>query len=263
MTNLGIVLFLSLLGSVFALTGGIIFLYVKSWSLVLTRYSVSFAAGVLLTVALIGLLPEAVEMIGENAFLVVLSAFLSAYLFENFACNLHHHDHNCDQPANKSSGSTGLIIIGDTIHNFIDGVAIAAAYLTDPGLGWITTISTFLHEIPHEIGDFGILLKKGWPPKKIVIVNILSALFTLIGTFSVVFVSQNENFIGILLASAAGMFLYLGASDFLPHAHEDLSRKKALLALLAGVGIMLGTFKIIPHSHEHDSHHHQDQPEKN
>ncbi|MFC1790101.1 ZIP family metal transporter [Patescibacteria group bacterium] len=278
MTSLGMIIILSLLGSVLALVGGVVFLFIKPWSKFLSRYSVSFAAGVLLTVALIGLLPEAAHEIGDKAYLLVLLTFLGAYLFENFACSLHHHDHDCEahsptvEPSNLSRnpvealakageahgsqpvGTTSLIIVGDSLHNFIDGVAIAAAYLANPGLGWVMTLSTFLHEVPHEIGDFGILLKKGWPRKKILIVNIISALFTLLGALAVIFILPDQGIVSYLLAAAAGMFLYLGASDFLPHAHEDLSRKKALLSLFVGVAVMLGALKIIPHSHGHDNH---------
>lgn len=249
MTALIAIILLALLASVLALIGGVVFLFIKPWSKVLARYSVPFAAGVLLTVALVGLLPEAVHAINQSAFLVVLLAFLATYLFENIACDLHHH-HETSQRGVDYCGSLWLVILGDTIHNFIDGVAIAAAYLANPGLGLITAASTFLHEVPHEIGDFGILLKAGWKRRQILLVNIISALFTVVGGLAVFFLFSQEIIIGYLLAVAAGMFLYLGASDFLPHAGEDISRKKAIIALLAGVLIMLATFQVVPHSHE-------------
>ena len=146
--------------------------------------------------------------------------------------------------------SIPLVILGDTIHNFIDGVAIAATYLINPGLGVVTTISTFLHEVPHEIGDFGILLKAGWKKSSIILVNVVSASTTLAGAAFVYFFASGEVIIGTLLAIAAGLFLYLGASDFLPHIHENgISRKKGVLALLLGVLLMLASFSVVPHSH--------------
>jgi len=243
------IILLALLGSVIALFGGVVFLFVKKWSDVLTRYSVPFAAGVLITAALLGILPEAVDVVGERGFVIALLTFVGAYLFENMVCDLHHHDHSHSK-SDKFEGSIPLVLAGDTIHNFIDGVAIAASYLVNPGLGLVTAVSTFLHEVPHEIGDFGILLKAGWKRNKILMVNFISAMFTVVGALVVWYFARGEAFSGYLLSGAAGLFLYLGASDFLPHADEDLSRKKAMTVLVFGVLLMWSTLKIVPHSHD-------------
>lgn len=239
------IVLLSLLASVIALVGGLVFLFIGKWSDVLTKYSVPFAAGVLVTVSLMGLLPEAIDEIGGKGFLVVLITFFGAYLFEQFVCELHHHDH--DGKESDHLVSIPLVIVGDTIHNFIDGVAIAAAYLISPGLALIAAVSTLLHEVPHEVGDFGILLKAGWPKRKILMVNLVSALFTVVGALVVYFMNLPREVIGSLLAVAAGMFLYLGASDFLPHASEGVSKKKKVLVLLLGVLIMYGALSVVPH----------------
>ena len=167
MSDLIAIILLSLFGSVLSLVGGVIILSTKRWSQILSKYSTSFAAGVLLTVALISLLPESVHMIGESSFLIVLITFLIVYIFEVSLCSLHHHDHG--DGCKDHNEPTFMILVGDTIHNFIDGVAIAVSYLVNPGLGVITATSTFLHEIPHEIGDFGVLLRAGWEKRKILI----------------------------------------------------------------------------------------------
>lgn len=257
MTDLVNIILLALLGSVVALVGGVVFLMVGKWSKTLARYSVPFAAGVLLTVAMLGLLPEAVHVVGGKAFLVTLVTFLGAYLFENLFCELHHHDdgHKCTETRHKQA--IPLVIVGDTIHNLIDGVAIAASYLVNPGLGLVTTVSTFLHEVPHEIGDFGILLKAGWEKRKILLVNLGSALMTVVGALAVYYLNFGEVLMGSLLAAAAGMFLYLGASDFLPHAGEGVDKKKAITVLLMGVLLMYATLKIVPHSHGEENHSHE------
>ena len=247
MTDLVNIVLLALLGSVVALVGGVVFLSVKKWTKMLSLYSVPFAAGVLVTVALIGLLPEAVHMIGEKAFLVVMLSLMGSYLFENLFCELHHHDHGCGHDHHQRA--IPLVILGDTIHNFIDGVAIAAAYLVNPGLGLVTAISTFLHEVPHEIGDFGILLKAGFSKKKVLGVNLVSALMTIVGALVVYFLARGEIFSGYLLAVAAGMFLYLGASDFLPHAGEGIDKKKSMVVVLLGMGLMYLTLSVVPHGH--------------
>ncbi|MFC1649650.1 ZIP family metal transporter [Patescibacteria group bacterium] len=244
------ILLLATFGSIVALSGGVVFLYKKSWSNWLASYSVPFAAGVLLTVSLLGLLPEAVELAGNYAYLVVLMAFVGSYLFENLFFSIHHHEKDCKNCKHIGS-SIPLIIIGDTVHNFIDGVVIAASYLINPGLGVITAVSTFLHEVPHEIGDFGILLNAGWSRSKTFYVNLFSASTTILGALLVVYFVSSPQIIGILMSIAAGLFLYLGASDFLPHIHEeDITPKKAMISLLLGVFIMAFVVSIVPHGHD-------------
>ena len=243
LTLLSFVLF----GSVFALIGGLIFLSVPRWSDVLAMYSVPFAGGVLLTVALIGVLPESVEILDHSAYLITLITFLVIYLFENLFFSLHHHDE--DGHHHIAHRSAWFVMLGDTIHNFIDGVAIAAAFIITPGLGLITAISTFLHEVPHEIGDFGILLKAKWSKRNIILTNLFSACASLVGAIAVYFIEPSEYILGVLLAISAGIFLYLGASDFLPHAGKHLSKDKMMLALLFGVGLMMLSILSIPHAH--------------
>lgn len=247
MSDLINILLLSLLASVIALVGGVIFLKVDKWSSALTKYSTPFAAGVMITVAFLGLLPEAVEILGYKAFGITLMSLLGAYLFENGLFDLHHHDHDDNH---SHQHSVPLVIIGDTIHNFIDGVAIAAAYLVSPSLGLITAISTFLHEVPHEIGDFGILLKAGFSKKKVFLVNLFSALSTVLGALVIYFFATGDQLPGILLAVSAGMFIYLGASDFLPKANIGIEKSKAVGVLLLGVALMYLTLSLVPHSHE-------------
>jgi zinc and cadmium transporter len=247
------IILLSLLGSVIALSGGILFLSLQKFSKVLSKYSIPFASGVLITVSFLGLIPESFHLIGETAFVVMLVSFLGSYFFEMFACDLHHHDnHSCHHHHDghhHSEGSVPLLIVGDTIHNFIDGVAIAAAYLVNPGLGLITAFSTFLHEVPHEIGDFGILLKKGYSKKNIILINLFSASFTVVGAILIYYFGSDTPLPGYLLAVAAGMFIYLGASDFLPKAHEDIDKKKAVGMLLIGAAVMYLSLSIVPHEH--------------
>lgn len=255
------IILLSLLGSVIALSGGIIFLSMQKFSKVLSKYSIPFASGVLITVSFLGLIPESFHLIGETAFIVMLVSFLGSYLFEMFAFDLHHHDH--DDGHHHSSGSVPLLVFGDTIHNFIDGVAIAAAYLVNPGLGLITAVSTFLHEVPHEIGDFGIMLKKGYSRKSIILINLFSASFTVFGAILIYYFGSETPLPGYLLAVAAGMFIYLGASDFLPKAHKDVDKKKAVGMLLIGAAMMYLSLSIVPHEHTDDIHDEIDEAEYN
>lgn len=241
-------LLLALLGSIIALFGGVIFLFNERLSAALEKHSVPFAAGVLVTVSLLGLLPEAVELIGENAFWIILTSFLLVYLFEHLFFGIHHHKDG--EHVSAKSFSVPLVIIGDTIHNFIDGIAIGASFFAAPGLGVATAVSTFLHEVPHEIGDFGILLKSGWKRMNILAVNIVSSMTTVLGAFTIYFFDENKLLIGGLMAASAGIFLYLGASDFLPKIEKDSkNRFKSLLPLIIGAGAMIATLLLVPHGH--------------
>lgn len=241
---------LSLLGSIVALAGGVIFLFSGNLSKTLEKYSVPFAAGVLLVVSLLGLLPEAVHFLDERAFLVVLITFVTAYLFENFLFKVHHHAD--DDHSHKSA--VPLVILGDTIHNLIDGVAIATSFIVNPGLGLITALSTFLHEVPHEISDFGLLLRAGWKKPRVLFVNLISASTTILGAFMVYFFTPGESLTGTLLAVSAGLFLYLGASDFLPSIkHHPKKEFLTIGPFLLGVLIMIASLYLIPHTHEEEA----------
>lgn len=245
------IVILAFFASVIALIGGVVFLYNEKISETLEKHSVPFAAGVLLTVSLAGLLPEAVHHLGEKAFIIILLTFVVVFLFEHLFFEVHHHGRH-EHGVNYKS-AIPLVIIGDTIHNFIDGVAIASTFFVSPGLGLITTLSTFLHEVPHEIGDFGILLKAGWKRGKILIVNILSASTTILGALFVITFLPEGPAIGYLLAIAAGLFLYLGASDFLPHIeHEEKKPIVSIASFLLGVAVMGIALTIVPHTREED-----------
>jgi zinc and cadmium transporter len=233
------VLILSFIGSIAGLVGGVIFLIKEEWARALSKYAVPFAAGVLLSVSLLHLLPEAVHLTGEPAYFIVLIALLCSFFFEQYFAHLHHHEGHKHV---ETKASAPLVVFGDTIHNFIDGVAIASAYLVDPYFGLVVTLSTFLHEAPHEIGDFGVLMSAGWSRGKTFLANLFSATATFPGALLVFFFLRDAHEkIGILLAVSAGIFLYLGASDFLPEVGEEekgVPTWKKLSLLVIGVLLM-------------------------
>lgn len=209
---------LTFLGSIAGIIGGAILLYKEKWASTLSHISIPFAAGVLLAVSFLDLLPEAVENGNVLAFQIVLFVFVSLYLIEKYFFSLHHHTDN----GRSFHSAVVYVIVGDTIHNFLDGVTIAAAYIIDPWFGFLVAFSTFLHETPHEIADFGILLAVGWKPKKVFMANFLSALATFPGAFiGYMLVKANMNFVGILLATSAALFLYVSTTDFLPSLEEN------------------------------------------
>lgn len=227
---------LSFLGSVAGLAGGIIFLFKENWARRLAKFAVPLAAGVLLTVSFLDLLPEASEEIGiELLSKIVLGVFIILFLVERLLFRLHHHEANHES---HSQEAVPLVIFGDTIHNFLDGVAIAASYVIDPSLGLLVALATFLHETPHEIADFGILLSAGWSRVKTFKANLFSSLATFPGALLTYFyASRIESATGILLGIAAGLFLYVAATDFLPDTKEK--------SRFSSVGIFFFIFGVI------------------
>lgn len=266
-------LFYSLLASMIALVGGFIFLYVERLSDWLERYGVPFAAGTMIVTALMGLLPEADHILGFTSFAVFAASFMVTFFFEEILVRMHHHSdkhHKGHKKTAKSKKSiqsaVPLVLVGDTIHNFIDGIAIAAAFIVNPSVAFITAISTFLHEVPHEIGDFSILIKAGWKKRHVLLVNIFSASATLVGTILISLLPISEQFIGYLLAATAGIFFYLGTVDFLPHAFDShhskptlKSRVLGLAPVVVGAIVMALSLSAVPHSHDEvhfdDDHH--------
>lgn len=252
------------------LAGGLILFFSERWARFVSTYAIAFAAGVLITVSLIDLLPEAAHLIGEDAYLYVLFAFLAGFLLEQWFEHFHQDDHERagkSKNAKKDKSSfVPLIVLGDTIHNFIDGVTIAAAFLANPGLGLTVAISTLLHEIPHEIGDFGIMLNAGYSKTKVILINFISALATFIGVGLVlVFSDQAAGMLGIFLAIAAGMFIYIAGTDLLPRVTmTDTHRLPKIIVVFLGVLVMLSIGGLVPHSHEsledvheHETHYHE------
>jgi zinc and cadmium transporter len=240
---------LALLGSVAGLIGGVVFLVNRNWARTLTIYAIPFAAGVLLSVSILHLIPEAVEGLGNSAFLIVLSAFLGSFIFEKYLASMHHHE---GHEGTMQKSTIPLVLFGDTIHNFIDGVAIGSAYLISPGFGLVVALSTFLHETPHEIGDFGVLVSRGWSKRKTFTANLLSALTTIPAAFLVYYFvpSGSHSFVDVMLAVSAGIFLYLGASDFIPEIGEHDSSKKTtltkVLLVILGVVLMYALSLLLP-----------------
>lgn len=260
------VLIFSLLGGIISLIGGLFLLRSDQSAKVLATYATPFAAGVLLAAAFVDLLPEALEQT-ENANKVLLYALFGILVFfflERFLRWFHHHHE--DEGKNKASNS--LIIIGDTLHNALDGVAIGAAFLINIPTGIVTTLAVALHEIPQEIGDFGLLLNNGMRRRKVLIVNVLSALATT-ATALLTFAIGDSTSVPIpyLLAITAGFFIYIATSDIIPELHNHINGKKKdlrpWLLLLGAVLIIFASplaHKYIDEGHEHE-HSHQENAE--
>lgn len=240
MPLLGYILLFSFIGSVVSLTGGILLLVKEKFALKISHLLTSFAAGTLLGTAFFDLLPEAVEIAGKdkevNIFLWALIGMLVFFLMERF---IHHHHHGQDRdPADKQS-VVPLIVIGDTVHNFIDGVAMAATFLISIPLGIVTSLAVAAHEIPQEMGDFGLMLNKGVPRARVLRINLFSALASLVGaTLTYMAKDSIQGLLPFTLALTAGFFIYIAAANLIPEIQSRENKKIAFwetIALLSGV----------------------------
>jgi len=199
---------------------------------------VSLSAGALMGGAFIHLLPEASEKLeGASLYGIVLLSFIVFFFVEKLLHWRHCHKGQCNV---HSFGYMNLF--GDAVHNFIDGLILAATFMTDVRLGVVTALAVALHEIPQEIGDFGVLLYAGFKKQKALVANFLVALTVVIGGIIGYFLSfQIESFVAYLLPFAAGGFIYIAASDLMPEIRKEASLKKSLLSFgvfLIGVFLM-------------------------
>lgn len=241
---LGLILFFTFLGSVISLVGGAILLFREKFALKVSHFLASFAAGVLLGTAFFDLLPEALkdaEKLEIDVFFWTLSGIVAFFFTERFIHWFHHHEEYHD--ARESSKNTvPLIIVGDTVHNFLDGVVIAATFLLSVPVGIVTTLAVFAHELPQEIGDFGLLLHKGMKRKKIIFVNIFSALASFLGAILTYLAGDTlVNYLPIFISLTAGFFIYIAASDLIPEIHHEKRKGYAAIEsamLLLGVIIV-------------------------
>lgn len=241
--TLSYIILFTLVGSVFSLIGGVLLLFNEKKTLKYSHFLAAFAAGTLLGTVFFDLLPEALNSseelsLGIDIFIWTLAGILGFFLLERFIHWFHHHQHDYEEEPVKPT--IPLIILGDSVHNFIDGVVIAATFLVSIPLGIVTTLAVAAHEIPQEIGDFGVLLHKGLQRKKVLFVNIGSALTAVIGALISFWVGEKiEASLPILLSITAGFFIYIAASDLIPEIHHENRRGFAFIEtslMFLGVG---------------------------
>ncbi len=227
----------SLIGSVFALIGGVLLLIKEDFARKFSLTLVSFAVGSLLGAAFFGLLPEALESAESGlVFPFVVLGIFAFFLFEKLLKWYHCHDQEVCEVHTFSSS----VLLGDAIHNFIDGIVIALSFSLGTHVGIATTIAVFFHEVPQEIGDFGILLHAGYAKKKILLYNFFTAITTpigaIIGYFALPFIS---GFLPYLIAFAAGSFIYIAISDLMPELRHKTKGPDIAHLLAMVIGIML------------------------
>ncbi len=220
---------------------GLFTLSIKESSLKkLLPYFVSFSVGGLLGDALLHLLPESINLNNEiNLSLFILLGIITSFIVEKYV-----HWRHCHIPTSEQHPHPFAImnLIGDSVHNLIDGLIIGASYLTSVNLGIVTTLAIILYEIPQEIGDFGVLIHGGFKIKKALLMNFITALTAVMGTIiSLVVGSYATGLENFLLPFALGSFIYIASSDLIPELHKETEPSKSLvqfLMLILGVMIM-------------------------
>lgn len=251
MTLLAWIVLFCLLGGVLSVLAAAVFL-VLSETLRdrLLPHLVSFATGTLLGAALLGLLPHALEGVaGRDIHAIpfaVLLGLLGFFLLEKLVLWRHCHADHCEVHVPDADNghlhrrSTGtMILIGDSLHNFLDGILIAGAFLTDIHLGIVTSLAVAAHEIPQEVGDFAVLLHSGFTRGRAFFYNVLSSLTTVVGgVMAWLALQQMEAILPYVLAVAASSFIYIAVADLIPTLHrrvEATATVQQVLLITAGV----------------------------
>jgi len=231
----------SLLGSVGAMAGAALFLaFPERTQRALVPNLVGYAAGTLLAAAFLGLLPRALEDAPTAPVMAtVLFGMVLFFVLEKLVLWRHCHREECE----THTAVAPLILIGDAFHNFVDGVVIAAAFVTSIPLGIGTAVAVIVHEVPQEVGDFAILLHSGYSRRRALLWNGLSSLATLPGALLAYYgLSTTSAAVPFVLAVSAASFIYIAAADLIPGLHR---RERAgpdlwqVILVLAGIGTIL------------------------
>lgn len=228
-----------IVGSSVSLLGGSLLFTTKKRREQAILIAMPFGAGALLAAAFFDLLPEAFELGDPRQLLLwTLTGFMAFFLLERTAGWFHHH-HEHDGNA-KAVSQRWLIVVGDLMHNAIDGVAIGAAFLANPALGFITTVAVSAHEVPKELGTFALLLSRGWRDRTVLLANVATAIATIVFAVLVYVLGSSQHLpVDILLAMTAGFFLYVAASDIIPDIHEQPHKTGMVQAFALVAGVVL------------------------
>jgi len=218
---------LTVLGAAFLASvadlSGLFLFWKKGWATKYSYFLVSFAAGALLGAAFLELLPEVIAKGGSLS--TALLGIIFFYLIERVIFIYHCHNGECDVHT-----FSWLMIIGNTLHDFVDGVIIALAFIVNPGFGLVTTIAVVAHEFPAGIGEFSVLIHGGFKERQALLYTVLTIIATPLGALAAwLLAPQIEPVIGTLLALGAGGFIYIAAVDLIPETHREFDRQRSII----------------------------------
>jgi len=245
-------MFTALSGVLSALAAGVFLALDARWRTAMLPHLVSFATGTLLGAAFLGLIPHALDGAGPGSThrigLALLVGILLFFLLEKFVLWRHCHDDPCEMhsPGHdaRDRASANLILAGDTFHNLLDGVLVAAAFMTNPQLGIVTAVAVFAHEIPQEVGDLAILLHGGYSRRKALSLNLLTSLTSVAGGVIAWFALGTAlQLLPYALAFAAASFIYIAVADLIPGLHRRVDVRAGLeQVLFIGLGVAVVYF---------------------
>ena len=226
---------------------------------------VSLSVGVLLSTALLHSLPEAFtahDVDIPSLFIALMGGLLGFFVLEKAALLRHSHHHEHDGHGHhhghdaESAGRSGwVILLGDSLHNFADGILIAAAFLIDPQMGILTAVAIALHEIPQEVGDFIVLLNAGFTKARALVYNLLSSLMAVLGgVLGYFFLDKAEALIPYVIVLASSSFIYIAVSDLMPQMHKRPKLRESIeqiVLILLGVLLVVSISELTHVGHAH------------
>lgn len=254
-----IVLFTVLGGLASALVAGSFLLLGESVRARALPYLVAFATGALLGAALLGLLPEAIEHVGARGVtgigVSVLAGIALFFILEKLVLWRHCHEDHCEthvpHPGHRDHTSAVMMIIGEGVHNALDGVLIAAAFLTDVRLGIMAGVAVMTHEIPSEVGNFAVLLHGGFSRSRALLFNVGTSLTAILGALAGYFaLSQALQALPYALGVSAASLLYVAVADLIPGLHRRVDPRASLwqvLLMSAGIAVIYAVERILAH----------------
>jgi zinc and cadmium transporter len=258
MSTFLILLIAGIISSILSLSLALILVAKDKWTRYIAFYGTPLAAGVLL-IAFRDLVPHAIEegLSPKNAITGSIVGIMIFFLFEKISGGFHHH-HEEDTESNKAQG--WLFLTGDAFHNFVDGIALGGAFLVSPSTGIIAAIALAAHDLPQEVGEFGVQIRSGFTKRQTVIRNIFASMITI---FAAVISYQFGNSLnlpmGYLYAGIGGFLLYIALSDIIPSIHRTETSRLGLQTLMLFIGLGIGfTVGSIAHQYvdaTQDTHH--------
>jgi len=223
--------------SLLSLLGAIFIVFKRKLLDSITTYLLAFSSGILLGTTFYDLIPEGYDGLRGNVYTWVIVGLVAFFVLEKII-HWHSHVEELDHGAVSKKHIAYLSLVGDGVHNFLDGAIIGVTFLTSVPLGIATTIAVIAHEIPHELGDFFLLIYGGFSNKKALWYNFLSALTAVLGTIVIFIFSKDILSVSpYLIGFAAGNFLYIAASDLIPELHQ---KRRVTISVIQTICLLLG-----------------------
>ena len=258
--TLFILIIVAAISSILSLSLALILIAKDKWTKLIAFYGTPLAAGVLL-IAFRDLVPHAIEegLSPTTAITSSIVGIMIFFIFEKISGGFHHHHEEDSNSTNKAQG--WLFLTGDAFHNFVDGIALGGAFLVSPGTGIIAAIALAAHDLPQEVGEFGVQIRSGFTKKQTIIRNVFASLVT-IGAAVVAYQFGNSIDLpmGYLYAGIGGFLIYIALSDIIPSIHRTETSRLGLQTIMLFIGLGIGfTVGTIAHEYidnEHGQHSH-------